>query len=328
MTAFKHYSKVWERVRNPLAGKPLANNTRLFKRADDCFAIRVHQTDVVTMFEDGRTVLSTGGWYTMLTKDRISTYAPVRITSREGVWYVSHDLARERAEKRAYKEFGIEPGASRWDTFFDGVTYGTPEYDEARKRSRAFDKCVKELSEVPYFDGIMFGPRGAVLNGIDQATWSAYVKERNAIKKRIQTYCTGFNKALVKGMPMPGGGDCWFCSMFDTGNIRGDQMNGDHSHLMSHIEEGYYVPSLAVNALRVKGYSDTGIFLHLRMKPEDGIMGGEGYRASDGSMGGNLVRRAIRDYLVDRLVPEPPNHDPQTTKRPLRSKRSTGLQTG
>lgn len=53
--------------------RPIANNTRLIRRSDDAIAIRLHQTDVVTMHRDGGHTLSSGGWETVTTQDRISS---------------------------------------------------------------------------------------------------------------------------------------------------------------------------------------------------------------------------------------------------------------
>lgn len=74
-------------ARNPEAGKPLQNNTRLFKRGED-YAVRLHSTDVVTIHADGSYTLDTGGWRTVTTKDRINGYAPVRLGQDKGVWEI------------------------------------------------------------------------------------------------------------------------------------------------------------------------------------------------------------------------------------------------
>jgi hypothetical protein len=70
-------------------GKPLQNNTRLFKRGDN-YAVRLHQTDVVTIHRDGSYTLDSGGWLTVTTKDRINGYAPCQVWSEKGIWYVSY----------------------------------------------------------------------------------------------------------------------------------------------------------------------------------------------------------------------------------------------
>ena len=53
----------------------------------------------------------------------------------------------------------------------------------------------------------------------------------------------------------------------------------NHSHLFTHMEERYYVPSLAVNAMRENAkLTETGIYLWLDMNPGPeggGTMGGK-----------------------------------------------------
>jgi hypothetical protein len=120
-------------------------------------------------------------------------------------------------------------------------------------------------------------------------------------------------------MPMPSSGDCWYCALFqDDSGMRptreGEQGMGDdmptvysdgttgrqpnHDHLWSHIEERYYVPSLAVNALRERGYRDVGIYIHLNMNQDTQRMGGPGVFEN--------VKRDITRYLTKRLVPAAP----------------------
>jgi hypothetical protein len=52
------------------------------------YAIRLHNTDVVTLHPDGCYTLDSGGWRTVTTKDRINRYAPVSVASDRGQWYV------------------------------------------------------------------------------------------------------------------------------------------------------------------------------------------------------------------------------------------------
>jgi hypothetical protein len=69
-------------------GKPIANNTRLHDRGG-YIAVRLHNTDIVDIYPDGKYVLHTGGWQTVTTKDRINSYAPVHIYQRKHVWYMA-----------------------------------------------------------------------------------------------------------------------------------------------------------------------------------------------------------------------------------------------
>lgn len=156
------------------------------------------------------------------------------------------------------------------------------------------------VSHVPYFDGIMFDDKGNCLNGITPELWNRYMEVKTDMEKRIQTYCTKFRAAMRRGLPMPGAGDCFYCAM------QGDVVE-DPTHLLSHMDEDYFVPALAWNALRSKGYQDVGVYFHLSCDQETGTMGGAEWAARQTGMGGGMFRRDLGDYLKKRLVPEPPS---------------------
>lgn len=72
----------------------LGNNTLLREiRATDStdYAIRLHDTNVVTFLEDGRIFLNTGGFYSLTTADRMNAFTPwnVRINRRKGDYVIS-----------------------------------------------------------------------------------------------------------------------------------------------------------------------------------------------------------------------------------------------
>lgn len=83
-------------------------------------------------------------------------------------------------------------------------------------------------------------------------------KYAESMNKAINAYAREFVKALFDGkVPPPSAGDCWYCSMRDA--KRTDAMRevgsgtpmgeGQTDHLLNHVKERYYVPSLLVNAL-------------------------------------------------------------------------------
>lgn len=88
--------------------KKLANNTYLVRVNDDTLAVRLHDTNVVTVYRDGTFMLDSGGWRTVTTKDRINGYSPASVGSRSGVWYVGgvlyHDGIKISAEGRPITE--------------------------------------------------------------------------------------------------------------------------------------------------------------------------------------------------------------------------------
>jgi len=56
--------------------RKLENNTYLERRYTGAIAVRLHSTDVLTFFPDGRIEVNTGGWHTVTTRDRINCYLP------------------------------------------------------------------------------------------------------------------------------------------------------------------------------------------------------------------------------------------------------------
>jgi hypothetical protein len=424
-------------ARNKSAGKPVANNTRLFKRGDDSIAVRLHSTDVVTMHRDGTYTLAAGGYHTVTTSDRIRGFSPAKLLSERGEWFIrlepsasdprpeqvnrsvpkpftatdpgaepvkselgcqagtmiGHDHVNEPvrifrkdmreddvivegdAEGSEYSFITVERSWTSW-TFYgeDAYSYQCKEWSdpEADRTNVKYEQCPhckvfdveheawrmqmhgvrwgrkfdqqtgyatyrkmldefgsmeawqdayiadfrarreylkadrewEERNRVPFFDGITVNEDGYAprlrKDGPSPAKLRRHQREVERVKKAIDKYVDGFIAALKQGMPMPSGGDCWFCCMVDSdGKTWGDM--GDNDHLWNHIEERYYVPSLAVNALRERGYKDVGIMLWLDMNPDMNTMG-----KTDGRYDG--VRRDIRSYMRKRLVPNAPTN--------------------
>lgn len=100
--------------------------------------------------------------------------------------------------------------------------------------------------EYKFEDGMILKEDRTVLGAKlrDKKADSAARKE----KKTVAKYCREYVEKLFAGkIPAPSGGDCWFCSMFDSQGF-----NGDPEHIRSHIfEETYYVPSLLVRAIEM-----------------------------------------------------------------------------
>jgi len=72
------------------------------------------------------------------------------------------------------------------------------------------------------------------------------VKKRQKLIRRINKYANDYVNEFVAGnIPAPSGGDCWGCHLVDQSGNPG--MGSDH--LISHIKEKYYVPSLLLNAI-------------------------------------------------------------------------------
>jgi hypothetical protein len=86
MMTFTKAANLMQKARN--GRRKLGNNTYLHALDADTFAVRLHNTDVVKIHADGTYTLTTKGWQTVTTKDRINNYSPVRIHQKAFVWYV------------------------------------------------------------------------------------------------------------------------------------------------------------------------------------------------------------------------------------------------
>lgn len=99
--------------------------------------------------------------------------------------------------------------------------------------------------EYVFADGITFSYDGLQVWNMGDDNKQA---ESRAQIRRIKKYVDGYITELLAGnIDKPSEGDCWFCLMHDTnGKAWGE---GSQDHILSHMEESYYVPSLLVNAI-------------------------------------------------------------------------------
>ena len=86
------------------------------------------------------------------------------------------------------------------------------------------------------------------------ANSKTFEKTRKACRK----YAKDFTKAMFAGnVPKPSAGDCFYCGMVtvDDNTPLGEKVK-DKDHILHHIEENYFVPSLLVNACKMFGVSN------------------------------------------------------------------------
>ena len=105
----------------------------------------------------------------------------------------------------------------------------------------------RKASRVGFADGITVGARGKITGGLGEKEGLAERK----FSKEVVMYCEEFAAALVAGkVPAPSNRDCWYCSMHEvgTGKPMGDTIS-DCTHLLNHIKESHFVPSLLANAI-------------------------------------------------------------------------------
>lgn len=190
------------------------------------------------------------------------------------------------------------------------------------RAARASAKLRKEWEErntVQFFDGIEIDEQGYVTNAPPTEGQVAHKAEIDKLKRTISKFVKLCCDELAAGnVPMPSAGDCWYCGLTKGDGVPiGDAMDTihadgsmtvqpSHGHLHDHIEEGYVVPSMLVNALRERGYRDAGIYIFLGVNPEEGTMGGRISR--------DIISRALRAYLQSRLVPDSSGSTPSGAK--------------
>jgi hypothetical protein len=69
--------------------RKIGNNTHGYIEYDGSVSIELHNTKVVVFYPNGLVKLSTGGWTTSTTKDRINKYSPVKVHQRKFDWYIT-----------------------------------------------------------------------------------------------------------------------------------------------------------------------------------------------------------------------------------------------
>jgi hypothetical protein len=116
-----------------------------------------------------------------------------------------------------------------------GVWYVAPSY-AAGDRANA----------VAYADGITYNTATGEWSGVGEDP-RAQLRLRRQIAKFCKAYMAKF---AAYEIPAPGPGDCWFCLMFaKAANDSGRPDFGSADHLLDHMRESYFVPSLLARAV-------------------------------------------------------------------------------
>jgi hypothetical protein len=123
-------------------GRKIGNNTRLERRGADSIAVRLHGTDVVTYHNNRTATLSTGGWRTVTTIQRINAYGPARVFSDRGhlcIWHHSDPNTPARVQScRSCKGTGRVDGWERTETGYQTVPNGRDCYRCGGRRTRDY----------------------------------------------------------------------------------------------------------------------------------------------------------------------------------------------
>ena len=89
---------------------------------------------------------------------------------------------------------------------------------------------------VPFADGITFYDDGGIKGAGEDPKKT--IKLRKNVHKFAKDYAREFGRGNV---PAPNPGDCWCCCMVDK---NGHNVMGGADHILSHLEDKYYVPSM------------------------------------------------------------------------------------
>lgn len=97
-----------------------------------------------------------------------------------------------------------------------------------------------------FHNGMQIDPLGRLVG----AEPLGEARENSKLRRRVNQYSKDYVAALFNGdVPKPGAGDCFFCGLrTGNGNTMGEEFH-DRSHILSHLDEKYYVPSLVARAM-------------------------------------------------------------------------------
>lgn len=187
--------------------KLIGLNTRIQRHENGDIGVTLHSTEVARWDSNGMLEVSTGGWNTVTTRERLNRYLPrgVNVFTKRGVLYIGNGE-----------------------------------------------------SEKLFVDGGKVTPTGELV-GFQDANGSARGTEK--LRRQVKTFAKSYIEAMKTGkIPAPSSGDCWYCAMRvqspveDQGKTLGEASK-DSSHIVEHMKENYFVPSLLVRATEQFGAS-------------------------------------------------------------------------
>jgi hypothetical protein len=223
--------------------RPIAHNTRIEQLDDGTIGIKFHNTFIIKYYSnvlsgikihEGDTIqLNTDGWKTVTTRDRMNRFCPLHVWTEKGIMYVS---------------------ASNW-------------YQIHENKRKGIESKVYHFE-----DRMWFNPDGTVWVKVNSepVELKPYSKKDEQKKRKqlraIDTFIRNYVNKLTSGkMNQPGNGDCFICqaesnpnSTIEIGTLTKEDgykpgiFNSDH--LLNHMREKYYVPSLMFSVLRSECY--------------------------------------------------------------------------
>jgi hypothetical protein len=134
-------------------------------------------------------------------------------------------------------------------------------------------KKVWYIKDTEFFDGIQIDLKGNVLNPLTETIKESLANKHKLLDKLITRYCDGFQAMVEAGeLKVPSSADCWYCSLVtNEGVCLGDATTND-DHIIQHLREQYFVPSLLYNAIKTKKYYDPALIFHMIQHNKNGKM--------------------------------------------------------
>lgn len=165
--------------------------------------------------------------------DVVTYHADGRIVLNTGGWRTSTTKLRFN---ESYSGLSLRIYADK-GVWYVAMNNGVPDWENA----------------VTYADGLTLQPNGDGRYHVVESTIGEDPKKTQKLRRKVQTYAKAFIAELRAGnVSAPSAGDCMFCAMREVGtNIPWGEQSKDKEHLLSHIAERYYVPSLLVRATEV-----------------------------------------------------------------------------
>lgn len=105
-----------------------------------------------------------------------------------------------------------------------------------------------------YVDGMVINTLDGSISGMSPTDDG---KERNKLRRRVAQFAKHYMAEFQAGkVPAPSVGDCFYCAMRTVdGNKPLGEAVKDTDHILSHLDEGYYVPSLLHRAFETQPHS-------------------------------------------------------------------------
>ena len=230
--------------------------------------IRYYDHPVITMHKKGGMSFSACGWQTAGTKGKIEAVLPkgFYLYSFEGLWYITKG----------------------WSYSKDSAKYG-------------------------YADGMTIYENGE----IEDALTPADLADKRRFARKAKRFIKRFlDKLVACEVEPPGLGDCLYCQVeagsqktqlgvLTKDGVRPHTFAESADHVRSHIDEGYFVPSMLMNAVNEMGgpqacYAPTRSVMYYLWQEKDKEKAKEYMKAFDFCVRRDF-NKALRNYVFRRI---------------------------